>query len=338
MGGVYEQCRSVVCDAPRERARALPPGRDPPPPPPFLQTPGGNPQMMGCVVGRFINRIANATFVNADGAVVRLEANLPTGAANHGGGTAGGWCTQRWAVAGTTTDSVTFSLTSPAGFQGFPGTVVANVTYRMAADGALTATLTATADAVTAVNLAPHPYFNLDGAASRTNVRGHALQTPATLKTVLNPATLLPTGDVVSTNGTAFDFRNATLLGARWDAIPAGQAEAGVGGYEMQYVLGGHDGAAARAAVVAPCARAGVTPAATLSSPTTGRTLTLSTNAPAVVVYAGTHLGGRAGRRPRVAARRTRSTRPSRSSRKTPPTGCTTPTPSPRVGWGRASP
>lgn len=254
--------------------------------------------MMGCIVGRFINRIAGARFINADGTPVQLQPNMPNGNAIHGGGNSGGWCMQRWNVTKKTGDSVTFSLVSPAGYQGFPGTVTVNVTYSMAPDGTLKAVLDAASDAVTAVNIAPHPYFNLDGAAARTSVRGHELQSPATLKTVIDMSTLLPTGEIVSVDGTPFDFRTATLLGARWDAIPPGQAEPGVGGYEMQYVLGGDTGAAAKAAVK-HCSRATVTPAATLISPATGRTLTMSTNAPALVVYAGTHLGGAGGPKPK---------------------------------------
>ena len=247
--------------------------------------------MMGCIVGRFMNRVKGATFTGADGKPVRLAANMPNGNAIHGGGAGGGWCMLRWNVTAKAADSVTFSLTSPDGYQGFPGTVRVNVTYSMSADGTLTAVLDAASDTPTAVNIAPHPYFNLDGAASRTSVRGHELQSPATLKTVVDMGSLLPTGEVVSVVGTPFDFRTSTLLGARWDAIPADAAEPGVGGYEVQYVLGGGTAAVAKASVT-HCSRASVTPAAVITSPRTGRTLTLSTNAPALVVYAGTHLGG----------------------------------------------
>lgn len=255
------------------------------------QTPNGNPQMMGCIVGRFINRLKGDSFTGADGKTVQLVANTPRGNAIHGGGNDGGWCMLRWNVTAKTADSVTFSLTSPAGYQGFPGTVKVNVTYSMSSDGTLTAVLDATSDTPTAVNIAPHPYFNLEGASSRSSVRGHELQSPATLKTVVDMGSLLPTGEVVSVAGTVFDFRTSTPLGARWDSIPADQAEPGVVGYEMQYVLGGDTGAAAKAAVK-HCSRPSVTPAAIITSPRSGRTLTLSTNAPALVVYAGTHLGG----------------------------------------------
>ena len=248
--------------------------------------------MMGCIVGRFINRVRGASFVDQTGTTVRLVPNQATGAAIHGGGSDGGWCMRRWNVTAKTADSVTFALRSPSGDQGFPGAVNASVTYSLADDNTITAVLTATADAPTATNIAPHPYFALDGERERASVRDIELQSPAALKTVVDMTTLLPTGEVVSVDGTPFDFRTPTLLGARWDAIPAGQAEPGVGGYEMQYVLGGATPAAAKAAVV-NCSRGrDPTPAATLHSPRTGRTLELATNAPALVVYAGTHLGG----------------------------------------------
>ena len=247
--------------------------------------------MMGCIVGRFINRVAGASIAAKDGVTIRL---VPNNGANaiHGGGTDGGWCMRKWAIGKTTDDSVSFSLDSPAGDQGFPGAIVAAVTYTLLPDGTLRAVLTADSDAETPTNLAPHPYFNLDGASSNTPIRNHTLQLPtAAHKTKVDFKTILPTGAIVPVKGSPFDFSTPTALGARWDSIPVGDFEPGFGGYEAQFLLGGLDGPGSKAAVK-DCSLALVTPAAVLSSPTTGRTLTLATNAPALVVYAGTHLDG----------------------------------------------
>lgn len=60
--------------------------------------------------------------------------------------------------------------------QGYPGNLVATVTYLLTADNELQITMEATTDAATPVNLAQHTYFNLNGASSASDILNHAAQ------------------------------------------------------------------------------------------------------------------------------------------------------------------
>lgn len=52
---------------------------------------------------------------------------------------------------------------SEDGFEGYPGTVIANVTYELKADNRFCYTYTATTSKTTPINLTNHAYFNLAG-------------------------------------------------------------------------------------------------------------------------------------------------------------------------------
>ncbi len=79
---------------------------------------------LGITVGRFANRIGGARF-ELDGVVHELAAN-EGGNLLHGG--ADGFGRRKWEVVDTN-DGVTFSLVSPDGDMGFPGTLAATVHY-----------------------------------------------------------------------------------------------------------------------------------------------------------------------------------------------------------------
>lgn len=110
----------------------------------------------GAVVGRYANRIAGASFVLA-AAQHRLVANEGSSTL-HGGND--GFDRRTWTVVGRSADVVTLRLLSPAGDQGFPGTLTAVVRYTLR-DGSVEVVLAARTDAPTVVSLASHPYFDL---------------------------------------------------------------------------------------------------------------------------------------------------------------------------------
>ena len=95
-------------------------------------------------------------------------------------------------------------LVSPDGDQGFPGTMTVDVTYSLSDDG-LRLDYAAATDAATVVNLTNHIYFNLAGSGS---VLGQALQLNADGFTPTDMHQI-PTGEIASVAGTAFDFREA---------------------------------------------------------------------------------------------------------------------------------
>ncbi|MFP5390171.1 MAG: aldose epimerase family protein, partial [Gammaproteobacteria bacterium] len=126
-----------------------------------------------------------------------------------------------------------FTLVSPAGDQGFPGTVTVHVTYRLMDDSnEFRIEYAATTDAPTVINLTNHSYFNLAGEGE--SILDHLLTIPAGRFTPVD-ATLIPTGELRPVAGTPFDFRHPTRIGARiGEADPQFRI---AGGYDHNFVL-----------------------------------------------------------------------------------------------------
>jgi len=160
----------------------------------------------GAIVGRVANRIANGR-ARLDGHDIALARNTAGGHHLHGGPR--GFGRRNWRMTGADRLSVVLELASPDGDEGYPGAVDARVSYRL--DGATVITdISARCDAPTFVNLAQHSYFNLDGAG---DVLSHRLRVAAGRVTPVD-ATLIPTGELLAVEGSAFDFRAARPLRA----------------------------------------------------------------------------------------------------------------------------
>ncbi len=88
-----------------------------------------------------------------------------------------GFDRRRWAVdCDPSGNSVTFSLTSPDGDEGFPGTLQVRTTYTLTDDQRVRIDMRATTDRPTLCNLTQHSYFNLDGVAdARDRASAHKL-------------------------------------------------------------------------------------------------------------------------------------------------------------------
>ena len=140
----------------------------------------------GTVVGPLANRLAGAEATIA-GRSFRFAANDGPNLL-HGG--AHGIQTRVWTVAGTTSDSVTLTLTLPDGDSGFPGRRTFTAAYAVAGN-ALDLHLTATTDAPTLMNLASHSYWALDGDGG---IAGQMLRIAADHYTPVDDA-LIPTGE-----------------------------------------------------------------------------------------------------------------------------------------------
>ncbi|MFI6601171.1 aldose epimerase family protein [Nonomuraea sp. NPDC050536] len=173
----------------------------------------------GAVVGRYGNRIAGARFT-LDGVEHRLPVNNGPNSL-HGG--IEGFDKKVWTIADRTSRSVTLTLVSPDGDQGYPGTLTASVTYTLDGDG-LRLDYTAETDAPTVVNLTNHTYFNLAGSG---DVLGHVLRMDAARYLPVDEHKI-PTGELAPVKGTDFDFTTPHPIGARMD-----------GGYDHCFVLDG---------------------------------------------------------------------------------------------------
>ncbi|TYB50177.1 galactose mutarotase [Nonomuraea sp. PA05] len=173
----------------------------------------------GAVVGRYGNRIANASFT-LDGATYSLPANNGPNCL-HGG--VEGFDSKVWTITERTGSSVTLTLTSPDGDQGFPGTLTVSVTYTLA-DDALRIDYTAESDAPTVVNLTNHSYFNLKGGG---DVLDHVVQMASEHYLPVDDDKI-PTGEPAPVKGTPFDFTEPHAVGERYD-----------GAYDHCFVLDG---------------------------------------------------------------------------------------------------
>jgi aldose 1-epimerase len=227
----------------------------------------------GALIGRYGNRIARGAFT-LDGRTYRLATN--DGAHHLHGGERGFdkvlWQAQPFERADGR--GLVLRYTSPAGEEGYPGTLHARVTYTLTDAAELAVDYHATTDAATPVNLTHHSYFNLAGAHGG-DILDHELTIAASAYTPVD-GTLVPTGEIAPVAGTPFDFRTPMAIGARIDAGHVQLRNAL--GYDHNWVLDGDGGALALAARVV--------------HPGTGRTLEVRTTEPGVQFYSGNFLDG----------------------------------------------
>lgn len=229
----------------------------------------------GAVTGRYGNRIAHGRFV-LDGVTHRLATN---NGPHHLHGGMRGFDKRVYAARATRTQEgagVVLSLESPDGDQGYPGALHFSVRYLLDASSRLIVDYRATTTHATPFNPSQHSYFNLAGRRAH-DILEHVLQLRAARYTPVD-ATLIPTGEVAPVDGTPFDFRCPTTIGARI-RDPHPQLAHGRG-YDHNLVLD------------APPPGASLRHAATLHDPRSGRTLDVHTTEPGLQLYAGTWLDG----------------------------------------------
>lgn len=222
---------------------------------------------MGAVVGRYGNRIAHGEF-SLNGATFHIPLN--NGKNTLHGGTIG-FDRKVWS-AEKAPNGVEFTLVSPDGDMGYPGKLTVHVRYTLVGSS-LHIDYSATTDKATVVNLTNHSYFNLAGEGSGT-ILNHVLTINADRYTPVD-AGLIPTGELATVEGTPFDFRKPTAIGAR---IGQDNEQLRIaGGYDHNFVLKQSGGAHLAAKAV---------------DPASGRTLTVTTTEPGVQFYSGNFLDG----------------------------------------------
>lgn len=226
----------------------------------------------GALVGRYANRIAQASFV-LNGETWQLEANDGTNTL-HGG--PAGLATHLWSVqAGLQTAecvSIVLKLTSEHLDGGFPGRLEVEVTYTVARDHSWRIDYVARTDRLTVINLTHHAYFNLAGGGS---VLDHTLSIDARRYLPVD-AQLLPL-DEAAVDGTPFDFRSPQTIGERIRCSHEQIVQAR--GFDHNWILDREPAA-------------GLAHAATLKDPASGRQMTVETTEPGLQFYTGNFLDG----------------------------------------------
>lgn len=225
----------------------------------------------GATVGRVANRIGGAKF-SLNGIEYNLFAN-DNGNTLHGGEF--GFHRRVWTLEQLRDGEepfVEFGYISPDGEEHFPGTLSVKVKYTLMKNG-LRIEYSAVSDADTVVNLTNHSYFNLKG-AGKGNVKEHVVQINAKQYTPVDDK-LIPTGELASTAGTAFDFSVPKRVGEDMDngKLP--------NGYDHNFILG--DDMQKRIA-------------ATVLEHESGRMMTVTTDMPAVQMYIGIGLNDENGK------------------------------------------
>lgn len=231
-----------------------------------------NPPYIGAVVGRYANRIANGTFT-LDGKTYNLPKN--DGPNTLHGGTARTFDKVMWESQPLKDKTgVAFEFLSKDGDDGFPGNVKVRVTYTLTEANELVIDYQATTDKATPINVSQHSYFNLKSEGNG-DILDHEIMINADKFTPVDK-NLIPTGELRPVKGTPLDFTKSTKIGTRiddnYDQLVLGH------GYDHNFVINRKG--------------PGMTLAARVYEPTTGRVLEVSTTQPAVQFYTGNFLDG----------------------------------------------
>ncbi|HTY89355.1 MAG TPA: aldose epimerase family protein [Candidatus Acidoferrum sp.] len=191
-----------------------------------------NSPYFGALIGRYGNRIGGAKF--------KLDGNLYTLATNNGpnslhGGIQGFDKVVWKAKPLLTPDGPALELTyvSKDGEEGFPGTLKVKAVYTLTENNELHLDFTAATDRPTVCNLTHHSYFNLRGQGNG-DILGHEVYINADKFTPVDKD-LIPTGELKPVEGTPFDFRKPTAIGARIND-PDQQLKYGPG-YDHNWVI-----------------------------------------------------------------------------------------------------
>lgn len=236
-----------------------------------------HPNYWGQTIGRYANRIAGGRFT-LDGRTYQLPLNDKTNSLH--GGTVG-FDKRVWQIVDVSDAGgkakVALRLVSPAGDQGYPGTLTVTTTYTLDDRGALTIDFDASTDAPTVVNLTNHALFNLAGEGAPGGILAHRFMVAAHRYTPVND-TLIPTGELRAVAGTPFDFTSPRVLGevvrdGRDPQIVIGR------GVDHNFVLDAGKTAEPKLAV-------------RLEDPGSGRVLEVLTDQPGIQVYTGNFLDG----------------------------------------------
>lgn len=224
---------------------------------------------IGALIGRHGNRIKKGHF-SLNGKEYQLYCNDGN---NHLHGGKIGFDKKVWS-AKETDQGLAFTYISANGEEGYPGTLTVEVLYSLTNDNTLSIDYKAICDEDTVCNLTNHTYFNLAGYDSGT-ILNQKIQIFANYYTDADKESL-PTGKIISVEGTPLDLREPTIIGDHID--DSFEQLQFAGGYDHNWVINDYDGTLRKAAFA--------------YDDNTGITLTASTTLPGLQFYSGNYLDG----------------------------------------------
>lgn len=179
------------------------------------------PTYYGMCVGRVANRIKGAKFT-LNNVEYKIENNEGENSL-HSGNTS--FCFKNWdceELLINNNPALKFRVTSFDGEGGFPANVEVSCTYILTKDGQVVINYEGITDKDTIMNLTNHSYFNLSGDFQK-NILDHQLQLDCDRYVEVDD-TAIPTGVILPTINTAFDFNQFHSIGERINQV--------VGGYD----------------------------------------------------------------------------------------------------------
>jgi aldose 1-epimerase len=228
----------------------------------------------GATIGRYANRIARGQFT-LDGVTYALAKN---NGPNHLHGGIKGFSKVLWSaddISKPQLPVLRLHYLSRDGEEGYPGNLNVSVTFTLTDKNELKINYEATTDKDTVINLTNHSYFNLAGSGDILNDQ---LTIFASRFTPVD-AGLIPTGELRPVEGTPFDFRKPTAIGAHINDENEQLKRAK--GYDVNLVLDAKSEGKPKLG-------------ARVVDPKTGRILEVWTTEPAIQFYTANSLDGSA--------------------------------------------
>ena len=202
----------------------------------------------GAFVGRYANRIENATF-SVGGKTYQLEAN---NGPNH----LHGCFSRKLYRVKAFGDTLLMEAESPDGEDGFPGNLKLAVRYTLTEDNTFRMDYRVSSDADTIVNLTNHSYFNLAG-HDAGSIENQTLVLKAEQFSPVIDSASIPTGEHAPVQGTPMDFTSEKAIGAEIEA-DFEQLKL-TGGYDHNFILDKAVEGSIELIAVASCKESGIT-------------------------------------------------------------------------------
>ena len=229
----------------------------------------------GGTIGPCANKIDNGEFF-INNQKYLLEKNKDN-SKTHCHGASEGFDIKEWST-NILPDGIEFSYLKKDMEGGYPGNVLAKVTYKFDNNNNLHIYYFAKSDKDTLINMTNHTYFNLNGSeqTEEGSVLNHIVKLPNSSKFTKNNEIAIPTGEIVDVENTPFDFRKEHKIS---DMINQNSDQLKIGsGFDQNYCIDNYDGK-------------NLIEIANVKSPKTGIKLNVSTNLPGFQFYTANHLG-----------------------------------------------